>query len=87
MAIKNTSSHATEQMVIDTGYQQLSSKELKQRICGKTILGDYLQGRTYISYVDQNGDTEGNNDLGTHLLGIWSINDEDNTFSVEWDGY
>ena len=79
--------NTTEKMIIEDGYHQLSSEELEQRIVGKTVRGDYYNGRTYVSYADSDGTIEGINDLGSHITGTWSINKEDNTFTVEWDGY
>ena len=37
----------TEEMVIESGYKQLSGEELKERIVGKTVWGDYYIGRLY----------------------------------------
>ena len=79
--------NTTEKMIIEDGYHQLSSEELEQRIVGKTVRGDYYNGRIYVSYADSDGTIEGVNDLGSHITGTWSINKEDNTFTVEWDGY
>ena len=84
---RNPDFNTTETMIIEGGYKLLSREELEQRIVGKTIRGDYYNGRKYISFIDQNGTSEGKNDLGSHLVGKWSINTEDKTFTVEWDGY
>jgi len=78
-------SKTTEKMIIDSGYKQLSSKELEQRIVGKTIQGEYLYGRRYLTYFDQNGSMEGKNDLGRHNFGKRSFNNNDKTITVTWD--
>ena len=41
----------------------------------------------HIALSDKDGNMEGKNDLGSHLIGKCTFNTEDNTFSVEWDGY
>lgn len=78
----------TEEMIIECGYKQLSGEALKERIVGKTIKGDYYLGRhyEYISYIDENGTTEGVNDVGTHCVGEWSVNMDDGSLIVNW-GY
>ena len=83
----NTDDGTTEKMMIEAGYHQLSGEDLKQRISGKTIRGDYLYGRNYISFADKNGTIEGKNDIGSHHFGEWSVNMEGNTFTVKWDGW
>jgi hypothetical protein len=83
----NTDDGTTEALMIEGGYHQLSGEDLKQRVGGKTIWGDYLYGRIYISFVDKNGAIEGKNDIGSHHFGEWSVNMEDNTFTVKWDGW
>jgi len=82
-----TDANTTEQMIIDRGYKQLSGEELAQRIIGKTIRGDYYNGRRYVAYFDENGTMEGDNDIGTHSIGKWSVNMENKTFAVVWDSY
>jgi len=82
-----TDANTTEQMIIDRGYKQLSGEELAQRIIGKTIRGDYYNGRRYVAYFDGNGTMEGDNDIGTHSIGKWSVNMENKTFAVVWDSY
>lgn len=82
-----TDLETTEKMIIENGYNQLSGEDLKLRIVGKTHWGDYYNGRKYIGYIDHDGTMEGKNDLGSHVIGKWSINTEDKTITVEWDGY
>ncbi len=79
--------NTTEQIMINGGHHQLSGEELEQRIVGKTIRGDYYNGRKYVSYSNSDGTVQGINDLGSHVRGVWSVNNEDSTFTVEWDGY
>ncbi len=78
----------TEPMMIRYGYLQLAGEEIKKRITGrKTISGDYLYGRKYIVAFAQDGTMEGKNDIGSHHFGEWSVNMEDDTFTVKWDGW
>ena len=85
--MKNIDDGTTETMVVNDEYQQLSGDELKERITKKTIWGEYLYGRKYISYVDNNGKLEGRNDIGSHHFGELTINLEDKTFTFKWDGW
>ena len=77
----------TESTIKEQGYKQLTGKELKERIFDKTIRGEYYIGRIYISYLDKDGNVEGENDLGKHVFGKISINMNDNTLTTKWDGY
>ena len=83
----NSDSKTTEKMIRDGGYHQLTSDELLTRIIDKTIRGDYFNGRKFNGIFYKDGTTEGKNDLGTHLFGEWSINTQDNSLEVIWDGY
>ncbi len=83
----NTDDGTTEAMMVNSGYPQLSGEELKEKIGGKTIWGDYLYGRYYITAFDLNGTMEGKNDIGSHHFGKWSVNMKDKTFTVKWDGW
>ncbi len=75
----------TEVMVIENGRCRLSAAELKERIAGKTIRGDYYVGREYVSYIDEDGTVDGTNDLGTYCVGKWSVDDGEDTLTVEWN--
>ena len=76
----------TEAMVIENGRRQLSGAELKEKVVGKTMHGDYLGGRRYVSYMDENGTVDGTNDLGAYCAGTWSIDEDVNTLTVAWGG-
>jgi hypothetical protein len=75
-----------ESIIIDGGYQHLSGEELKQRIVGKTIAGDYLYGYTFVGTINSNGTIEGKNNVGSYHFGEWSIDLEENTLTLKWDG-
>ena len=85
MTIENTDLKTAEEVTKDEGYHQLSGEELRQRICGKTVRGDFHNGRKYVCYIDENGNMEGINDRGSHHLGKYSINKDEKTFTVKWD--
>ena len=87
MEYTKTDRNTTEKMVIDAGYTKLSIDELKEKMCDKTVTGDYYNGRKYISYADFDGNIQGVNDLGSHIFGKYVFDIEDSTLSVEWDGY
>ena len=75
----------TEPMIKQQGYKQLSAKQLKERIYNKTIRGEYFIGRIYITFIDNRGEMEGENDLGSHHFGKNIINMENNTLETQWD--
>ena len=75
----------TEPMIKEQGYSQLSANELKGRIYNKTIRGEYFIGRIFVAYIDNNGDMEGENDLGSHHFGKNIIDKEDDTLTTHWD--
>jgi len=75
----------TEPMIKEQGYTQLSAKELKERIYNKTIRGEYFIGRIYVVYIDDKGDMEGENDLGSHHFGKNIIDMNNNTLTTKWD--
>ncbi len=87
MVMKNNNDGTTEKLVIDGGYGQLSGEELKELMSGKTVWGEYLYGRNYISYSDKNGKIEGVNDIGSHHCGEWDVNIKEKTLTVSWDGW
>ena len=75
----------SEKAVIEKKHHQLSGEEIKEKLIGKTIWGDYYNGRKYISYCAADGIMEGENDFGAHHKGNWIINYKKNTFTVIWD--
>ena len=75
----------TESMIKEQGYSQLSANELKERIYNKTIRGEYFIGRIFVTYIDDNGNMEGENDLGSHHFGVNIIDSENDTLTTQWD--
>jgi len=69
-----------------SGQARLSGKELERRIVGRMVRGDYLGGFTFAASIDRNGTIEGRNNVGVHDSGRWSIDLEDGSFTVRWDG-
>lgn len=79
-----TGAGSNEQMVIDAGYKQASAAVIRQRAVGNTVIGNYLYGFVFISYMDKDGMMEGRNNVGAHHKGRWSLDAQDNTLSVQW---
>jgi len=77
----------TESMIKEQGCVQLSAEELKERVFNKTVRGEYYIGRIYVTYIDDKGEMEGENDLGRHVFGKALLNMKENTLTTEWDGY
>jgi len=75
----------TEQMIKEEGYSQLSAKELMERISNKTVRGDYYIGRRYVTFIDKDGNMEGENDLGSHRFGKCIIDFDTNTITTNWE--
>jgi len=75
----------TEPMIKEQGYKQLTGKELKDRIYNKTVRGEYFIGRIFITYIDNEGNMEGENDLGSHHFGKNIIDMVNNTLTTQWD--
>lgn len=76
----------TEARVIENGRFPLTGTALKEKVVGKTVRGDYLGGRRYVSFMDADGTVDGLNDLGAYCVGKWSIDEEANTLTVAWNG-
>lgn len=74
----------TEKDAIEKGFKQLTGKELHQRIINKTIYGDYIMGYKFVSYIYDNGKTEGINHVGSQDFGVWDIDMEKHTLSIQW---
>ncbi len=77
---------SAETLIIERGYSKLTGEELKERIIDKTVSGDYLYGRRFKGYTSSNGMLEGENDLGVHLFGQWSIDMNNNSITMIWEG-
>jgi len=82
---KMTDFGLTEPMIKEQGYTQLSAKELKERIYNKTVRGEYYIGRVYTTYIDNKGNMEGENDLGSHHFGKCIIDMDENTITTKWE--
>lgn len=74
-----------ENSIIESGYHQISGEALKQRIVGKTIIGDYLYGYKYVGIFNADGSLEGENNVGSHHIGEWSIDTKNNTLTMNWN--
>ena len=85
--MKNTDFNTTETMIIEKGYSRLSGEELKERISDKTIRGDYYNGRNYVTFIDRAGNMEGENDLGSHRFGQYTLDANEDSLTVNWDGW
>ena len=75
----------TEPMIKEQGYTQLSAEELIGRIYNKTIRGEYFIGRIFVTYIDDKGNMEGKNDLGSHHFGKNIIDMKNDTLTTQWD--
>ena len=83
----NRDENTMEAQIIEAGYLLLSGEELNLKMQNKTIFGEYLYGRQYISYAYSDGTVEGENDLGSQVKGRWSINKKNKTLTLKWSGY
>lgn len=78
-------SNLTEKDAIDNGFVQLTGKELLSKISNITVFGDYLMGYKYVTDFYENGNAEGINNVGSHNLGNWVIDLNENTLSIKWN--
>ncbi len=78
----------TQLDVINQGHIKIDKIQLKNLLLNKTVTGTYEYNghRIFKSYLNPNGNVNGQNDLGSYEEGKFIIN-EDDTFSIEWDGY
>jgi hypothetical protein len=79
----------TQETIISQGHQRLSKQELETLTINKTVWGDYYYNNEwflYVSYINQDGTMQGENDLESYNEGRWKIN-QDGSYTVEWDGY
>ncbi len=82
---EDDSTKPTEAMIIESGYKQLTGEEIKNKVVGKTIIGDYLRGFKYVAFINKDGTIEGKNNVGSHNFGEWIIDMKDNTLTLQWD--
>ncbi|MEE9314873.1 MAG: hypothetical protein V3V02_09505 [Rhizobiaceae bacterium] len=79
---------STEALMVEKGCKLISSQELRQRLLGNTILGDFAFAYKYMMTINTDGALEGINNVGSHHFGQMTIADAANTVSVKWaDGW
>lgn len=76
---------STEALMLRKNYKQISGQELRQRLLGNTILGDFAFAYKYIMTIGIDGSLEGINNVGSHHIGQLIIADSNNTVSVQWE--
>ena len=70
-------------------HQRLTAQEISNLFNDATITARYYYAnKWYIAKTNSfaNGEIEGQNHVGAYNEGRWKVNDDD-TFSVAWDGY
>lgn len=82
--LEYTGSIYSEEEIIVKGYTQISSEILQTKISNSTVYGDYPIGYKFVTDIYENGTCEGENDVGSHDIGKWTIDFENNTFLLEW---
>ena len=82
----NADEQLAEDAIIENGHPKLSGENLKQKIIGKVVRGDYLHGFKFIAVLNQDGTMEGENNFGAHYFGQWTIDLKENSFALVWDG-
>ena len=81
----NPDMNSLERTVTEAGHTQLSGPEIARLIVGKTVWGDYGAAFKFVSLIMDDGTMEGTNNFGAQNRGRYSIDNINNTFSVEWD--
>lgn len=75
----------SENNIIEKGFHSLTGDELKSKISGKQVRGQYLYGYKYIGVFHANGTTEGENNVGSHHFGEYVVDKKNNTLCLLWD--
>ncbi len=75
--------YKNEKELTEKGIIPLISTEIIELIGNKTIWGDYLYGYKYVVDINEDGTAEGVNNVGSHNIGKWFI-DEDK-FTIMWN--
>lgn len=73
-----------ESTAIKGGYRQLTGAEIREKLVGKRVLGDYLYGYKYIGEMHPDGTVEGENNVNVSHKGEWFIDAENNTLTFKW---
>ena len=76
--------------MIKANHPMLNAQAIKQILTNATITARYYYADTwYIAKTNsfKSGEIEGENNAGTYDEGKWSVNEDDHTLSVEWNGY
>lgn len=76
---------STEALMVEKGHKQISGQELRQRLLGNTVLGDFAFAYKYIMTISADGALEGINNVGSHHFGQLTIADAANAASVQWE--
>ena len=79
----------TKQDMMNNAYKILNSEDLNKILSDTTITGKYFYNNTWYKFMVNsfaNGTVEGQNNVGSYNEGRWQVND-DNSMSIEWDGY
>jgi hypothetical protein len=63
---------------------QLTSKDIKQKIIGKTFYGKHSPNFEYIIAINSDGTLEGINNCNHYDWGKWQLNEEQHTLTVMW---
>ncbi len=79
------SQYTKESMIKEQGHKKLTGKELHKKIINKTTWGNYLMGYRFMIFLDNEGNAEGINNVGSHNKGEWFIDMNNNTLYGKWD--
>jgi len=71
--------------VIEKGFIPLTGEDLKSKISGKQVRGQYLYGYKYIGVFHADGTTEGENNVGSHHFGEYVVDLKNHTLCLLWD--
>jgi len=80
----------TRESIIQQGYQMLTAKEIEDIFADATITARYFYSNSWYKAVTNSysdGRIEGENHVGSYNEGRLSVNKNNNTLSLEWDGY
>ena len=76
--------------MLKENYPMLEAQTLKEIFIDATITARYYYANNWYKVKTnsfKNGEIEGQNHVGSYNEGRWSVNDKENSLSVEWDGY
>ncbi len=79
-----TGCNFSEKDVVKNGFSLLTGEELQGKIINRRIYGDYPMGYKFVTDIYENGTAEGINNVGSHDLGKWIIDFENNALHLEW---